>query len=117
MDILKYSKNIPNFRGVFMLDNLPKQVQNKECGIVNLDKSIGPGTHWVAYFKNNLKSEYFDSFGNLKPPKEIIKYLGNVINYNYLRYQEYDSIICGHLCIDFLNYINKKKTSINKTYL
>ena len=30
---------IPCFRGVFLLDTLPKKPNNKECGIVNFDKS------------------------------------------------------------------------------
>ena len=43
---------IPCFRGVFLLDTLPKKPNKKECGIVNFDKSGGPGTHWVAWYKN-----------------------------------------------------------------
>ena len=39
---------IPSFRGVFLLDTLPKKPNKKECNIVNFDKSDGPGTHWVA---------------------------------------------------------------------
>ena len=39
---------IPYFRGVFLLDTLPRKPNNKECGKVNFDKSCGPGTHWVA---------------------------------------------------------------------
>ena len=42
---------IPSFRGVFLLDTLPRKPNNKECGIVNFDKSGGPGTHWVAWYK------------------------------------------------------------------
>ena len=41
---------IPSFTGVFSLDTLPKKPNKKECGIVNLDKSGGPGTHWVAWW-------------------------------------------------------------------
>ena len=33
---------IPSFRGVFLLDTLPKKPNKKECGIVNFDKSGGP---------------------------------------------------------------------------
>ena len=39
---------IPSFRGVFLLDTLPKKPNKKECGIVNFDKSDGPGTHVVT---------------------------------------------------------------------
>ena len=43
---------IQNFRRVFLLDTLPEKPNKKECGIVNFDKSGGPGTHWVAWYKN-----------------------------------------------------------------
>lgn len=108
-DLLKYSENIPNFRGVYMRDNLPKKAWKFECGIINLDNLLGSGTHWVAYFKNKKYIEYFDSFGNLRPPQEIVKYLGNKINYNYDSYQKYNSINCGHLCLRFLTKICKEK--------
>lgn len=87
-----------------MLDNLPKtKPWKKECGIVNLDNSSGPGTHWVAYYKKDANSiYYFDSFGNLQPPKEVINYLGSKIKYNYESFQNYDTFICGHLCLKFL---------------
>ena len=49
------------FRGVYLLDTLPGKPNKKECGIVNLDKSGGPGTHWVAWYKNGKNKIYFDS--------------------------------------------------------
>ena len=50
-DVVKRLK-IPSFRGDFLLDTLPKKPNKKECCIVNFDKSGGPGTHWVAWYKN-----------------------------------------------------------------
>ena len=49
-NILRYVRqlNIPNFRGVFMRDNLPKSPYKNECGVINLDITSGSGTHWVA---------------------------------------------------------------------
>lgn len=86
-----------------MRDNLPKtRPKNEECGIVNLDSSNSSGTHWVAYYKKGKQIEYFDSFGNLQPPIEIINYLGENIKYNYTQYQNFDSFNCGHLCLKFL---------------
>ena len=74
-----------------------------EAAVINLDDKSGPGTHWVAYRKKGKDVTYFDSFGNLKPPKELIKYLGvDKIKYNYKNYQKYDSFNCGHLCLQFL---------------
>lgn len=92
-----------------MRNALPKKCRRTECGIVNLDDDNGPGTHWVAYFKDKDKVKYFDSFGDLKPPIELVKYFGAVeITYNYNRYQNFNSYRCGHLCIKFL----KKNASL-----
>lgn len=107
IDLIKYSKDVKKFRGVFMRDNLPKKPWKKECGIINLDGMEGPGTHWVAYKTNGRKSIYFDSFGNLPPPQELVRYLsGSIIEYNYISYQDYDTYICGHLCLEFLKNKN-----------
>lgn len=92
-----------------MLDTLPVKPHRKESGIVNLDKSSGIGTHWVAYYKNGKQVIYFDSYGNLRPPREIVNYLGPSIVYNHDRYQNDNSVICGHLCLKFLY-----ETGINK---
>lgn len=100
---------IKYFRGVFMRDDLPKKCHNNECSIINLDSSEGSGTHWVAYSKRGKEIYYFDSFGDLSPPKELITYFGSDVKifYNYLNYQKYDTVICGQLCITFLYYFNK----------
>lgn len=107
IDLNKYVKilQIPHFRGVFMRDNLPKKVHPIECGIVNLASSNHSGSHWVAYKKHNKNIIYFDSFGNLPPPKELVKYFGTgcTVHYNYNSYQSYDSVVCGHLCLSFLH--------------
>ena len=52
-DLIEASKDlkIKCFRGVYLLDIMPGKPNNKECGITNLDKNGGPGTHWVAWFK------------------------------------------------------------------
>lgn len=75
-----------------------------ESAIVNLDISKGRGTHWVAYRKNFDIVHYFDSFGDLKPPQELIKYFGNncKIYFNYSIRQTFNTYNCGHLCIEFL---------------
>jgi len=85
-----------------MRDLLPEAPKSRECGIVNLDNSRSSGTHWVAYNKNKNNIHYFDSFGNLQPPREVVKYLGHRIQYNYDRVQDFDTYNCGHLCLAFL---------------
>lgn len=111
-DLWKYVRQwrIGKFRGIFSRDLLPKLVHKEEKGIINLDDDIGRGTHWVAYKKRHTKVKYFDSYGDLRPPIEVERYLlsnraGDVIEYNYKRYQDIDSINCGHLCLLFLKGI------------
>ena len=103
---------IPYFRGVYMRNALPRKIRRNESGIVNLDDVDGPGTHWVAYAKRGDRAAYFDSFGNLRPPREIARYLGNdvTITYNHKAYQTYDQTNCGQLCLLFLH---KYRTAID----
>ena len=107
VDINNYANllNIPNFRGVFMRDSLPARIKKHESGVVNLDSYQGAGTHWVAYHKCNHIINYFNSFGNLKPPPELVKYFKHGINtifYNHDPHQTFNQINCGHLCLQFL---------------
>ena len=88
-----------------MRDSLPRSPWENESAIVNLDDATGPGTHWVCYKKRGDGVTYFDGFGNLRPPVELIRYFGSYVNdvrYNYARKQPPDTVICGHLCLDFL---------------
>ena len=94
---------IKNFKGVFLRDTLPTNIPNQnECGILNLDRSFGPGTHWVCWYKQDDLKLYFDSYGIL-PPLELQKYLGKNIFYNTDQIQK-SGVVCGHLCL----YILKK---------
>lgn len=87
-----------------MKNTLPPYPHKNESAIINLDSSENSGTHWVAYKKTGNVVNYFDSFGNLKPPKELVRYFGkNVkISYNNERYQNFNQFNCGHLCLEFL---------------
>ena len=94
---------ILSFRGVFLLDSLPKKPNKKECGIVNFDKSGGPGTHWAAWYINGKTKIYFDSYG-VRPSIEVVEYLGSPIYYNTDQLQPAGQVFCGHLCL----YVLKK---------
>ena len=51
----------------------------------------------------------FDSFGNLRPPKELVQYLDKdavKIEYNRTSYQKYNQSNCGQLCLRFLQTID-----------
>lgn len=116
-EVEDYAKQlkIKNFRGVFMRDMLPEKVNKTECGIINLGSILSNGTHWTCYFKNQNQAVYFDSYGDVKPPKELVSYL-NVENleYNTDRIQTFDDPpICGHLCLEVLNQVSAGKKPNN----
>lgn len=96
---------IPHFRGVFMRDDLPRgKPWRNECVILNQDSTGNDGTHWTCFVKTCNDVFYFDSFGRLPPALEVLNYLkGCRIYYNTHRYQRFDTIICGHLCLYFLH--------------
>lgn len=120
---MKYAKrlSIPHFRGVIMRNDLIRKWKSPwrcETGIINLDDSSGAGTHWVAYVKKDLQCQYFDSYGNLKPPKEFLDYMrlcnnnnnndrmnSVSINYNYNNVQKNNTYNCGQLCLRFLTSV------------
>lgn len=116
--ILAASLGIPHFHGVFMRDTLTKKRKPavRECWILNHGTSRSNGTHWTALAKQCNTAFYFDSFGKLPPPLEVLNYLGSSINlyYNVNRYQNYGSSICGHLCLKFLCdfWFRRKRGSI-----
>ena len=89
-----------------MKDQLPKKIHKQESGIINMDDSDGCGTNWTAYKKHGYYINYFDSFGNLSPPIQLVEYFNSNglcnIMYNHDPYQSYDSVNCGHLCLSFL---------------
>ena len=92
---------IPNFRGVFQRDALPKRSRKGECCILNLDDSLGGGSHWTAWYAcayaRGGVHYYFDSFG-IQPPVELVEYLKPPIFYNTEEVQPRDQVFCGHLC-------------------
>ena len=97
-----------------MRDQLPKKPNNVETGIINLDNSSGPGTHWVAYAIDPRGIVYFDSYG-LAPPKEFMQYVNEKserfsipIFYSTLPTQQLnDPPICGREVLNVLTEISK----------
>ena len=101
---------IPYFRGVFLLDTLPKKLNKKECGIVNFD--------WVAWYKNGKTKIYFDSYG-VQPPIEVINYPGKPIYYNTDQVQPVGQVFCGDLCLYVLKELSmghKFQNILNKFF-
>jgi len=107
-DIYSFARRvpIPFFRGIYLRDTLPRRARENESAILNLDDTRGPGTHWVAYKKRGAHATYFDSYGNLRPPKELVRYLCSSgvkrIRYNQKRHQRRSPWNCGHHSLRFL---------------
>ena len=121
-DLAEYIEklSIQNCRGIFMRNELPKTPKRIECGIVNLNRTDEPGSHWVCYHKNGTKRIYFDSFGQITPI-EIQTYLKtrgeqrkgeSVIQRNTDIVQQINTKICGHLCL----FVLKALTSEHWTF-
>ena len=108
---------IPNFRGVFMRDTLPKIPHHRvESGIVNFNTSDEKGSHWTCYYKNRNKRIYFDSYGQITPI-EVQNYLKKrneyglgVILRNTDIVQAPGTTLCGHLCLFVLKALNSHWT-------
>ena len=117
IEISEYYKNEPRFNGIYSGNNLPNK-HKKGAYVINLDEYENTGTHWVSLFVKANKVIYFDIFGIEHIPKEINKLIGNNnIESNIFRIQAYDSIMCEHFCIEFINYMLKGKTLLNYTNL
>lgn len=106
-DLIRLAKKlkIKNVRRVYMRDNLPFKPFENESAVVNLGSSSTEGSHWCCYKKLGNLVLYFDSFGNLPPPLELVNYFGPKveIKYNYYRKQGFGSVVCGKLCLQFLS--------------
>ena len=67
-------------------------------------------------YVNDNNVTYFDSFGVEHIPKEIIKLIGNKsITTNIYRIQVCDSIMCGYICIGFIDFMLKVKSVLEYT--
>lgn len=102
-----YLQDEPKFAGCFSLDQLPKRISMNHGYIINLDKSTGPGTHWVAVWTGKTNTIYFDSFG-VGPATEIIKFMQTInkpMFFNSYQVQNIDSEACGFFCMFFLEHM------------
>ncbi len=113
-------KSVDGFEGVFSSDNLPKKIPRIASGVINLDSSDGPGTHWVCYYNDPFSKvvEYYDSFG-IPPSTLTQKYLktsGKKIRYQTNPIQNLLSSACGYYCIDYIKNRAKGISPIDVVY-
>ena len=57
-EIQWHYQNEPRFIGVYSRDNLPNRIRD-EAYITNLDEYSDVGTHWIALYRNNKNSTYW----------------------------------------------------------
>jgi len=104
--IIEKCKEIKNFKGVFMRNELAKATrQNNECMVINTDHSRNEGTHWTCLIIKNGTSYYFDPFG-FPPPLEIVSYCKEPRYYSSFQIQQFNEVICGHYGIYMLYRTN-----------
>ena len=116
-EIQKYHKNEPRFYGVFSRTNLPKKIQD-EAYVINLDEYADLGTNWIALFCNRNEIVYFSSFGAEHIAEEIKEFIGNKnIKANVFRVQANNSVMCGHFCIGFVDFMLPGKKLAGDTNL
>ena len=110
-------KNNESYIGTFSKDNVPI-LKNNQSTIVNLDDSLGKGTHWISYRKIDNKIFYFDSYGVANIP-DIIKnqYPNHKFICNIYRIQSIDSVLCGRFCILFVKSNIKNENDYNNFLL
>ena len=93
---------IKNFGGIYAKDQLkPYMIKRNHFYIINLDDMYSPtnGTHWVAFYVDDYRIEYIDSYG-LKPPQIISENYDYI--YNSSQLQSYESKACGYYCLYFI---------------
>ena len=111
---MKYKDN-GIYNGIYSRDNLPKKQDG--AYVINFDEYSDIGTHWVALNAHNKDAIYFDSFGVEHVPKEIIAFINNKNITNVFRIQASHSIMCGYICIGFIDFILAGKTLTELTNL
>lgn len=112
-----------SFRGVYSYDELDEiedlPLDEPSSLVINLDRSSGPGTHWVALWidprPKTRSVEYFDSFGE-EPPKRLAEKIQQLAKNNFddlpellkfktngVKRQSVSSPNCGFFAIEFIS--------------
>ena len=116
-EIQKYYQNESRFNGAYSRDNPPNKIEDGAY-VINLDEYSDIRTHWIALYALNNNVTYFHTFGVEHIPKEIKKFIGNKnIQANIFRIQEYDSLVCGFVCFEFIDSVSKDKSLTEFTNL
>ena len=108
--VQKYYRNEPRFNGVYSRYNLRDEIKDG-TSVINLDEYSDLGTHWIALYALNNNVTYFDSSEVEHIPKKIKIFIDkSIVVANIFRIQAYDSIMCGYICIGFIDFMFAGKT-------
>jgi hypothetical protein len=97
------------FRGVFSLNEIVKKPTTLPAAYVyntfpRKTKTVG---HWIClYISKKNEAEFFGSFG-LRPPRQLltmVKIWGCTVTWNKIRFQNYNSNVCGLYVIYYLHF-------------
>ena len=98
---------------------LPTKIKDGAC-IINRDEYGDIGTHWIALFCKRSEIAYFNSFGDEHDvPEEIKNFIENKnIIGNIFWVQANTSIMYGHFCIGFIDFMlaGKKLTDFTNIF-
>ena len=116
-EIQKYYKNERRFIGVFSRNNLPTKIKAATY-VINVDQYADIGTRLIALFCNRNEIAYFDSFGFEHILEEIKEFIRNKNQKaNIFRVQTNDPVLCGYLCIGFIDFMLAGKKLTDYTNL
>ena len=92
-------QNELKFKGVYSQNSLLNTMKD-EAYVVNLDEHKSIGSHWIALYVNGNTVTYF----------EIKRFIDNKNTItNIFKIQAYGSMMCGFLCIGFIDFMCKGK--------
>jgi hypothetical protein len=100
-EIDKNLKNIHNYHGCFIKDELPNKLTNGFY-VINLNGK----SHWVVLYKDSDKYYYFDSFG-FGAPQEVIDKIGDY-QWSDNEIQNINTSSCGFYVIAFIKHMVNK---------
>ena len=86
--------------------------------VIDLDEYAHVGTHWIVLFGNRNEIVYFNSFGVEHVPEGIKQFVGNkIIKAEIFWVQANNSVMCGYLCIGFIDFMLTGKKLTDYTNL
>jgi hypothetical protein len=99
IDIEEMLKDVKNFGGVFMKDELPNRLNPNTWYIVNLENHRdGDGTHWTCFRIQKTGIEYYDALG-FPPPMDVLTRTKGAIYWSPKQIQAEKSTACGYFCV------------------